>query len=114
MDTIRTVARARIHPGKLEEFTAIAAECLAATRRDPGTQSYEWYLNADRTECVALEVYDDSNAVLAHVGNLGDLFGQLMSVADLTLEIFGDASPELRQVGASLGAKVYSYMQGLA
>lgn len=114
MNTIRTVARASIHPGKLEEFTAIAEECLAATRRDTGTQSYEWYLNADRTECVALEVYDDSNAVLAHVGNLGDLLGQLMAVSDLTLEIFGDPSPELRQVGASMGAKVYSYLQGLA
>ncbi len=114
MNTIRIVARARIHPGKLEEFTKIAAGCLAASRRDPGTQSYEWYLNADRTECVVLEVYDDSNALLAHVGNLGELLGQVMAVSDLTLEFFGDPSPELRQVGDSLGAKVYSYLQGLA
>ena len=51
MDTIRIIARARIHPGKIEAFTEIASACLAATHRDPGTQSYEWYLNADRTEC---------------------------------------------------------------
>lgn len=114
MDTIRIVARSRIHPGKLEEFTTIATACLAATRRDPGTQIYEWYFNTDRTECVVLEVYDDSNAVLAHVGNLGDLLGQLMAVTDLTLEVFGDPSPALRQVGDSVGARVYSYFQGLA
>ena len=114
MNTIRIMARAQIHPGKLEAFSETAAACLAATRRDPGTQSYEWYLNADRTECVVLEVYDDSNAVLAHLANLGDLFGQLMTVSDLTIEVFGDPSPELRQVGASVGAKIYGYLQGLA
>jgi quinol monooxygenase YgiN len=114
MDTIRIIARARIHPGKIEAFTEIASACLAATHRDPGTQSYEWYLNADRTECLVLEVYNDSNAVLAHVGNLGDLLGHLMSVSDLTIEVCGDPSPELRQVGASVGAKLYAYMQGLA
>lgn len=114
VNTIRIVARNRIHPGKLEAFTEIAAKCLAAAHRDPGTQSYEWYFNADRSECVVLEVYDDSNAVLAHVGNLGDLLGQVMTVSDLTLEVFGDPSPALRQVGDSMGAKVYSYLQGLA
>lgn len=114
MNTIRIVARARIHPGKEESFTEIAAACLAASRNEPGTQSYEWYLNADRSECVVLEVYDDSNAVLAHMGNLGDLLGKLMTVSDLTIEVFGDPSPALRQVGASVGAKIYSSFQGLA
>ena len=114
MNTIRIIARAQIHPGKLEAFSETAAACLAATRGDPGTQSYEWYLNADHTECVVLEVYDDSNAVLAHLANLGDLFGQLMTVSDLTIEVFGDPSPELRQVGASVGAGIYSFFQGLA
>jgi quinol monooxygenase YgiN len=113
MNTIRVIARARIHPGKQEAFSQTAASCLAAARRDPGTQSYEWYLNADHTECVVLEVYDDSNALLAHIGNLGDLFGQLMAVSDLTIELFGDPSPELRQVGGSVGAKIYGYLQGL-
>lgn len=60
-----------------------------------------------------LEVYADSNAVLAHIGNLGDLLGQLMAVADMTLEVFGDPSPELRQVGAPVGARIYSFHQGL-
>lgn len=41
MNTTRIIARNRIHPGKLEAFTEIAAKCLDATRRDPGTQSYE-------------------------------------------------------------------------
>ncbi len=114
MDTIRVITRARIHPGKGEAFTEIASACLTATRRDPGTQSYEWYLNADRTECLILEVCNDSNALLAHVGNLGDLLGRLMAVSDLAIEVCGDPSPELRQVGASVGAKFYAYMQGLA
>ncbi len=114
MDTIRVITRALIHPGKVEAFTEIASACLAATRRDPGTQSYEWYLNANRTECLILEVYEDSNALLAHIGNLGDLLGRLMSVSDLTIEVCGDPSPELRQVGESVGAKFYAYMQGLA
>ena len=114
MDTIRVITHARIHPGKAEAFTEIASACLTATRRDPGTLSYEWYLNADRTECLILEAYDDSNALLAHIGNLGDLLGRLMAVSDLAIEVFGDPSPELRQVGTSVGAKFYTYMQGLA
>jgi hypothetical protein len=37
-----------------------------------------------------------------------------MTVSDLAIEVCGDPSPELRQVGASVGAKFYAYMQGLA
>lgn len=63
---------------------------------------------------VGIQAYDDANAVLAHLANLGDLFGQLMTVSDLTIEVFGDPSPDLHHVGASVGAGIYSFFQGLA
>jgi hypothetical protein len=61
---------------------------------------------------VAAGNIESTDSVLAHIGNLGDLLGQLMVVSDLTLELFGDPSPELRQVAVSVGAKVYGYWQG--
>jgi len=59
------------------------------------------------------ETYADSNAVLAHMGNVGELLGQLLGMSDFELEIYGNPSIELQQAGAALNPKVYSFYQGL-
>ena len=113
MDNIQVIARAGIHKGKLEEFKALAAECIRTVReKDSGTLQYDWCLNEAQTECVVLEAYRDSEAVLEHIANLGATLGAILAVC-WTFEVFGSPSPELLAAAAGLSPKVYSPFQSM-
>ena len=114
MNTLKIIARWKIHDGKLEEFKSMAEECLSIVKeKDQHTLQYDWYFNQDQTECVLREEYTDSDALLAHLGNIGDLFGKLLAIADFSGEIYGEPSDELLQATAGLNPKVYSFYRGL-
>jgi quinol monooxygenase YgiN len=114
MSQIQTTARFRIREGRLAEFQDIAARCMHSVRtKDTGTLQYDWFFNADQTECVVREMYRDSAAVLEHVANLADTLGALLSVADLEVEVFGSPSEELLQATRALAPRVYSPFQSI-
>lgn len=114
MNTIHLTARAAIHEGRLKEFKALAAECIRKVREnEPDTLQYEWFLNGAQTECVVLEVYSDSAAVLHHIANLGPTLAALLAICDWTFEVFGAPSPELVAATASLNLTIYSPLQNV-
>ena len=114
MKSIQVIARAAIHNGKLEQFKMLAAQCIQSVReKDSGTLHYDWFLNDAQTECVVLEKYRDSEAVLEHIANLGPALGALLSVGDWTFEVYGSPSPELVQAAAGLHPKVYAAFQSI-
>ena len=114
MKTIQLTARAAIHEGKLEEFKALAAECMRLVReRDSGTLQYEWFLNQAQTECVVLETYRDSEAVLEHIANLGATLEAILALGDWTFEIFGSPSAELAAAASGPDHKIYSPFQSM-
>jgi len=85
-----TYAKFKIHPGKVEEFKALAARCVEIVReREPGTLFYEWFMNDAASACVALDCYADLDAVMAHVENIGPLMRQMLAISDRYLEIYG-------------------------
>ena len=45
-----------------------------ARTRDTGTLQYEIYFNNDQSECIVLERYRDSEALIEHGAHLGELF----------------------------------------
>ena len=113
MSELHVIARCKIHEGKLEAFRAAAAGCLRSVQeQDTGTHQYDWFLNENQTEAIVLEKYRDSDAVLEHIANMGDIFGALLETCDLSLEIFGEPSPELRETAAGLSPQIYAYFQG--
>jgi hypothetical protein len=85
----------------------------AVKANEKGALQYDWFLNPGETECVVRETYTDSDAVLAHLGNVGELLGQLLSMADFEGEVYGNMSEELKQALAGMNVKVYSFYQGL-
>jgi quinol monooxygenase YgiN len=114
MKNIQITAKFKIHAGKVEEFKKIAADCITAVKKnEKGALQYDWFFSPDQTECVVRETYADSNAVLAHMGNVGDLLGKLIGLGDFELEIFGNMSEELQNAAAGLNPKVYSFYKGL-
>ena len=114
MNQLQVTARLKIHEGKLDEFKQLAAQCLLTVKEmDKDTMQYDWFINKEQTECVVRERYADSNAIFAHLANLGDLFGKLLAVSDFSVEVFGEPSLELINATTSLNPKIYSFYQGL-
>ena len=114
MSRIMSVARFRIHPGKFEEFNALAGECVRLVRQnDPGTFLYEWFVNKDRTECIAIDSYASSDAVLAHIRNVGPTMRKLRQLADTSVDLLGDPSPELLEALQFRSDGIYRLLDGL-
>lgn len=112
MNTIQLVARFAVHEGKLNEFKQVAEKCMEATRKEEGNLQYDYFSNHDESEFVVMEKYKDSDAVMAHMGNLGDLLGQLFANADFTLEVYGNPSETLANAAAGFKPKVYLHHGG--
>ena len=73
---LRGIARFKFHEGKAEEFKRLSAQSMEIVRtKDTGTLQYDIYFNDDQSECIVLERYRDSEALIEHVANLGDLIG---------------------------------------
>lgn len=59
------------------------------------------------------ETYANSDAVLAHLGNLGELLGRLIPLGGgIELELFGSPSEQLRDALAAMNPTVFTYLQG--
>ena len=92
------IARFRFHEGRAEEFKRLAAQAMEIVKaKDPGTLQYDVYLNADESECVVIERYTDSDALIAHADNMAELFEPILATVTVVHgEVLGDASAELR------------------
>ena len=125
MKEIQLTARLKVHDGKLEEFKIVAAVALETVRekdtgvletvreKDTGVRQYDWFLSADQSECVVRERYVDSQALLDHLAIVSEQLGALVGLSDLSLELYGDPSPELLQALNAFNPSVLSYLQGL-
>ena len=114
MDTIQASATfPAIAAADLDEFKQLAARALAAARDEPGTLQYDWYFSADETVCVVREAYVGSEAVLAHIGNVGPLLGRLVELGGgMQLDVFGAPSAALSDALAAFKPPVYAFAQG--
>jgi len=102
-----------IAAGDLEEFKQLAAQALDAARGEAGTVQYDWFFSDDDTQCVVRETYADSDAVLAHLGNVGPLLGRLVYLGGgLELAVFGDPSAALRDAIAAFEPRIFSFDDG--
>jgi quinol monooxygenase YgiN len=112
---IRANAEHSISDGKINEFKKLAAEILERVEaNEPNTICYEWYLSNDESKCYVVQIYKDSESVMAHLGNIVDLMGPFHEVAPLTgLMIYGSPSDELRQALEPVGPKIFEHWNGV-
>jgi hypothetical protein len=92
------IARFRFKEGRREEFERLSAQAMEIVRtKEPGTLQYDVYMNEDRSECVVIERYRDSEAAIQHAANLGDLFDPVLATVTVVHgELLGEPSAELR------------------
>jgi hypothetical protein len=64
--------------------------------KDTGTLQYQIYFNDDQSECIVLERYRDSEALIEHATHLGDLTEAILATGSVSGEILGEPSAELK------------------
>ena len=105
MSELQGIARFKFHEGKLEEFKRLSAEAAEIVRtKDTGTLQYDLYFNDDESECVMIERFKNSEALIEHFANIGDLAEKVLATVDVVHgEVLGEPSDELREKLAGSG-----------
>jgi quinol monooxygenase YgiN len=94
---LQGIARFKIHEGKLEEFKRLSAQCMEIVRtKDTGALQYEIYFSDDQSECMVLERYRDSEALIEHAAHIGNLMEAIVATGSVTGELLGEPNAELR------------------
>jgi quinol monooxygenase YgiN len=105
---LQGIARFKIHEGKLEEYKRLAARAMEIVQtKDTGTLQYDTYFNEDQSECIVLERFRDSEALIEHAANIGDLAEAILATVSVVHgELLGQPSAELRE---QLAGSEYEY-----
>jgi quinol monooxygenase YgiN len=95
------MARLKIRDGELDGFKQQAAEVMKLARElDTKTLRYDWFIDADETECEVREVYLDADGLFEHNNHVvrarDKLFRDHAYGHDMT--IYGEPSPALAEL----------------
>jgi quinol monooxygenase YgiN len=113
-------ARLKIRDRELDGFKQQAAEVMRLARElDTKTLRYDWFINAEETECEVREGYLDPDGLLEHNNHVREardkLFHDHAYGHDMT--IYGEPSPALAELIERMAGHVafhrYSLWQGL-
>ena len=97
MSELQGIGRFKFQAGKLEEFNRLSAQAMEIVRaKDTGTLQYEIYFSDDQSECIVLERYRDSEALIEHATNLGELGQAILATGLVSSELLGEPGAELR------------------
>ena len=102
MSELQGIGRFMFHDGELGEFKRLAAQCMEIVRaKDTGTLQYAIYFNDELSECIVLERYRDSVALIEHATHLGDINGAIIATGSVSGALLGEPSTELRAMMAA-------------
>ena len=114
MSELQGIARFKLDEGKLEEFKRLSAQCMQIVRtKDTGTLQYEIYVNDDQSECIVLERYKDSEALIQYAANVGDLMEAILATGSVSGELLGEPSADLRAQLAGGPVRLFTPFQSL-
>jgi len=109
VSALQGIARCEFHGGQLEEFKRLAGQAMEIVRnKDTGTLQFEISFNDDQSECIVLERYRDSQALIEHAAHLGDLGEAILRTGWVSGELIGEPSAELKAMMASTGIRVFT------
>ena len=109
MSELQGIGRFKFHEGELEEFKRLAAQCMEIVRaKDTGTLQYDVYFNDDQSDCIVLERYRDSEALIEHAAHLGDLGEAIFATGWVSGELLGEPSAEVRASLADSPVRIFT------
>lgn len=97
-----------IIPGKLDDFVSVARDLMAVMDQEPGTLSYEYRTNAEKSTCHIFERFRDSAGLVAHAEHFGaDFAARFMDACKpVSFYVYGVPDEAARSVLAAY-APVY-------
>jgi quinol monooxygenase YgiN len=112
---ISWILQVAIHPGKLDDFQAVAKDLIAKTESEPTTLDYEWNLSEDQTVCHIFERYADNDAVVTHVQSFGAFAQRFMEACHPTrFHVYGTPNDAVKSALADLNPVYFSPLGGFS
>ena len=115
-DHVSWVIELAVKPGQHDTFKTLMDEMVEGTSSEPGTLNYEWYISDDGGTVHLFEKYQDSEAMIVHVkGFMEKWAGRFLESVDPTrFTVYGDPSPEARELLAPFGGTYLGPWGGFA
>lgn len=114
-DQIQYAVTLAIHTGKLDEFKALAAEAIALVEaNEPNMLGYNWYLDSSQNSCTLIEQFRGPDDILTHLGNVGEVLGKLLEVSDISIDVYGETTADVRTALDPLGAVYNDHLSGFS
>jgi hypothetical protein len=103
-----------VQDSQLAAFKALGPQFVAKTRTEPGCVHYAFSFSGNTAHC--REGYENADAVLAHLQNVGALLGEALKIARIVrLEVHAPAAEveKLRGPMASLNPGFFILEEGI-
>lgn len=103
----------KVHEGQLEAFKSLCEQFVEKTRSESQCLYYGFSFDGDQVYC--REGYEDAQALLVHLENVGALLDEALKIAELTrLEIHGpeEELAHLREPLKDLGPQFFRLKYG--
>ena len=113
-DTMSWSLRLTVKEGELENFRSLMGEMVEATKSEPGTLGYEWFISEDGSSVHINERYADSAALMAHVGAFGENFAdRFFGAVDVAgFDIYGEPDATVVEAMGGMGASFLGTLGG--
>jgi quinol monooxygenase YgiN len=91
-------------PGQIDNFKQLVSKLVAATAQEPGTLMYEWTFRPDGKTFDVLEIYQNSDALVAHVNHVRSTFSKNLGKVQkaVQLVVYGSPDASAKRVTAQL------------
>jgi len=99
----------KVHEGKLDAFKELCERFVSTSSSEPGCLYYGFSFDGDEAHC--REGYQNAEAALAHIENVGALLQESTALAEMVrLEIHGSESEltKLREPLAAIGPRFFT------
>ena len=112
---IALLLTAEVLPGQMDNFRQLVPRLVAATAEEPGTLVYEWSFHPDQKTYSLVEVYQNSDALVAHFKHLTstDFLKELGQVRKITHGIvLGSPDAQAKELLARVDPVYTSHIDG--
>jgi quinol monooxygenase YgiN len=111
---IALVVTGEVLPGQMDNFRQLVTRLVAAVAEEPGTLAYEWNFHPDQKTFNVMEVYQNSDALAAHLKHVtADFLKELGQVRKTTNAIvFGSPDAQVKEALARLDPVYTSHIAG--
>lgn len=101
-------------PAGYRDFAARATAMVK--EQDPGTLVYNWFVSDDGTMAINEDVYDSTESLQAHLGNMAEngFVDEFMQRCDIqAVRVLGEVDDAARETLAAFGAQHFEIVETL-